>query len=129
MIEIDRVYQANDLDNINDNPVTVSVITNSLDPDTVELSFQRNSTDSCSLCQYRFDKADIEMLYLYLGDALNWIDYSDSNGGSDNGNTPTPVPPGPSDCDSNPKCVKCVDSNLPTPPLGPYDPDFFPTLR
>lgn len=130
MIEIDRVYQANDLDKTDTNPVTVSVITTSTNLDTIQLSFQRNSTDTCSLCEYRFDKADIETLYLYLKDALTWIDYQDSTGGGTTNPSPSPVPPDNSGCDKNStSCVQCVDSNLPTSPLGPYDPDFWPTLR
>lgn len=134
MTQINRVYNANDLLHEDMNPVTVDVMTDSTDPDTVELTFTRNNNTSnssvCTVCQYKFDKADIQQLYDYLGDAISWLDYQDSqNGNDDNGTAPEPVPPGPSDCDKNPNCTSCVGTNIPTPPLGPYDPDFWPTNR
>lgn len=131
---INRNYDANDLLHTASNPVNVDVMTDSSSPDTVTLTFTRSNTSdtSCQICQYKFNKADISQLYAYLGDALSWLDWEDSNSGGngdDNTNPPKPVDPGNNGCDSNPACTSCIDGNIPTPPLGPYDPDFWPTLR
>lgn len=135
MTKISRVYNATDSLNPTMNPVSVSVSTDSSQPDTVTLTYTRTENpaipdSACVVCQYAFDKADIQHLYDFLGDAISWLDYEDSQNGG--GSTPTPpvvpVPPN-SNCDTEPGCKTCPSSNIPTPPLGPYDPDFWPTPR
>lgn len=133
MTIINRNYNADDSLNPTLNPVNVDVMTDSTDPDSVTLTFTRasSSTGICQICEYKFTKSDIEILYDFLGDAIDWMDWEDDNSTpNDNSNPSTPVTPDNSGCDTNtPNCVNCVSTNIKTPPLGPYDPQFWPTNR